>query len=323
MNNDLASANKIRSSCDMLATKIEAFVKQLYPKRVISLDKCRRDSTHVIRAIAQCIEIGNGEPIEFVAARFFKGNKLQLISLHSEISAYKNLKNDILELEISNEAKENAGLLIDKFIYLLQNGIDLSYSNFSSWQNAIAAKSQTAAWGEKIPELYVINEIVDELHMCSPSKQNLIRYNLTIVKNFTDDNRKKAIYGCTETYNKSKVYNGQVLAPYLFVFSNRTYGDEFRAPNADKNCHTMIDTGIAASFVAYSAVSKGLSIGFCGCLSNTKRLKEMLGVIPTLIVGVGYADSVSRFICPILDKSVDAAQRHTSKPNISEYITYL
>jgi len=326
MNEDLASANIIRKKCNKLASSVQVFVQEAFPNRTTSFKKCSRDAKYVIQAIAKCLESGNSDPIYSVAAKFYKGSKLQIVSIDAEVSAYTYLKSQIETIDgLNNDAKTNCSLLIDKFIHLLSNGLDEPFSIHDSWQNTISKKTQIAVWNNDIPDEYIIQDIVNELHLHSPSKQNLVRYNLTVVKNYADVDRKLAIYGSTETWPGSSLYNGQVLAPYLFVFSERQYGEEHKAKNAIKNYHYMIDVGIAASFVAYSAVSKGLSIGFCACLTDSKRLHKIFGFYPDLIIGVGYPDPVetTRFICPILKRYVNAPSRHVPKPDISEYIRYL
>lgn len=326
MNKDLESANILRKRCNNLAANVQIFVQEAFPDRTPSFKKCGRDAKYVLQAIAMCLESGNSDPIYSVAAKFYKGSKLQIVSIDAEVSAYTYLKNQIETIDdLTNDAKTNCSLLIDKFIHLLSNGLDEPFTIHDSWQSTISKKTQTAVWSNDIPDEYIIQDLVNELHLYSPSKQNLVRYDLTVVKNHADVDRKLAIYGSTETWPGSSLYNGQVLAPYLFVFSQRQYGEEYKAKNATKNYHYMIDTGIAASFLAYSAVSKGLSIGFCACLTDTKRLHKIFGFYPDLIMGVGYADPVetTRFICPILKRYVNAPQRHMSKPNISEYIRYL
>lgn len=201
-----------------------------------------------------------------------------------------------------------------------------------NWLEIIKKKKQTCIWSDEIPPFELIEEVLNDLHQYCPSKQNLRRYTITVLKNYENEERKLDIYKNTdrESISYHRKYNGQVLAPYLIGFSSRykiynyqSNDERTKKDNIDRlERDSHLDIGIASCFLAYSAVSKGLDIGFCGCISG--NISKYFGnKQPNLLLGIGYRSNEKKFICPIRNISInESALINEPKPFKDEYIFY-
>ena len=204
--------------------------------------------------------------------------------------------------------------------------------NSDAWKSIIATKKQAHGWDAAIPDQSLIDEIVDELHNYCPSKQNLCRYKISVLKNFNDEERKLKLYKSAprSPQDPDTNYNPQLLAPYVFVFFN----DEKTDVDETTKEASIMDIGIASAFVCYSAVSKGLDIGFCAC--SGEDMRELFdGERPWLLMGVGYkntakparwdrADPANIWHCPVKNETLYSHGRpFTEKPQRDTYIKFM
>jgi hypothetical protein len=129
----------------------------------------------------------------------------------------------------------------------------------------------------------------------------------------------------------SDIRNPQVLAPYIFVFSQRSLNsseiglnaemcDLHKARNVSEN-----EIGLASMFTVLSAASKGLDTGFCACIRNGDVIAKRLGHIgPVLLyVGIGYSSNEKEYFNPIIHKLMDIPNsEYDQKPNIATYYKF-
>lgn len=156
------------------------------------------------------------------------------------------------------------------------------------WKQILQKRRQTFHWKDEIPPRELIDQILEEVHSFCPSKQLIVPWNLHVYDWSNKDLRLEMFQKSWCSSDKpDDIRNPQILAPYLFVFSKRTPQIEDYLPDektvnkakeeewgvydqiqffADHNnarSQTNIEIGMAAMFTAYSAVDKGLDVGFC------------------------------------------------------------
>lgn len=164
------------------------------------------------------------------------------------------------------------------------------------WQTILKQKKQIKYFSETSVDKQLIVDILDELHEYCPSKQNETPYTITVVLNKGNEKLKKQIF--YNTWCRSKklrdTRNPQVLAPYTLLFKSIT-----------ENRIGLIEIGIASVFIAYAAVSRGLSIGFCECYK---------GPDADLVLGIGYSSTDETYFHPLLNKHVEKEREGPERP---------
>lgn len=166
------------------------------------------------------------------------------------------------------------------------------------WQYILETKKQSFHFSKKNVDKQIIQDIIAELHKYCPSKQNMTPYKIKVLGPQQEKTKiklfKRAV--CEEKDDIFDVRNPQILAPYTFCIYaiNRQFPTE--ATSTNPICG--IEVGMVGLFLAYSAINKGLAIGFCQC-TGTKG--------PDLILGVGYADDTeeSTYFNPVANCLVD------------------
>jgi len=138
------------------------------------------------------------------------------------------------------------------------------------WLDILKNKKQIHYFSNRTVDKQLIVDILDELHEYCPSKQNKTPYTIKVVPSEGNESLKEAIFYNTwcDSPSPSDPRNTQVLAPYTFLFKTTTL-----EPIG------MIEIGIASTFIAYAAISRGLSIGFCECYKKDDI---------DLMLGIGY-----------------------------------
>lgn len=190
------------------------------------------------------------------------------------------------------------------------------------FNESLYRRRNTYSWSEKIPSKENINKILNLLHDCSPSKQNLVRYKIDIILN-NDENRRNQIYEGvrTEIFDDDPIarYNPQVLAPWLFVLSSRLENDSKKPSNPD----IWLDVGIACATIVYIASSLGLDTGICRCMPYAEeKIVPIFNYRPLLFIGIGYNSQKETYYCPVYKKEMPNPIR-TTKPSLNEYVKYV
>jgi len=202
------------------------------------------------------------------------------------------------------------------------------------WADILENKKQTFVFDKTIPEKSLIDKIVDEIHRKCPSKQNRVLYDLKIL-DWSDEELRLDLYRATERDpSRPGIYNPQVLAPYLFVWSERSkiepsqnaFGQdnnpEYKDPKIKRQVAYM-EMGICSMFVVLSAQDKGLSSGFCKCI-HPAIIEEKYGFTPDLFMGSGYAPALPKrmYYCPVNQRNITAPTASEIKPEVDSYISY-
>ena len=176
------------------------------------------------------------------------------------------------------------------------------------WNKILENKKQTNYFSTRLIDKQMIVEILNELHDCCPSKQNNTPYTISVI---SDDKKnevlKKRIFYDTWCFREGigDPRNTQVLAPYCILFKSATH-----------ERIGYIEIGIAAAFIAYSAISRGLSIGFCECYKGRDA---------DLILGIGYPSNMKTYFDPLSKGRVKRMPDEEEEPkqNMNNYIKWI
>jgi hypothetical protein len=176
------------------------------------------------------------------------------------------------------------------------------------WNKILENKKQTNYFSDDPVDEQLIVDILQELHDYCPSKQNETPYKITVIPNKGNIQLKEEIFYDSWCFSKklSDPRNTQVLAPYTLMFKSTT----------DHNIG-LIEIGIASLFIAYAAIDKGLSIGFCECIKRSEV---------DLILGLGYTSTTPTYLDPLRKRHLK--KRPTDEPevpkqSIETYISWL
>ncbi len=214
------------------------------------------------------------------------------------------------------------------------------------FNSLLKSRRQTFLFSNKAPEKEKIDSILDAMHNYTPSKQNRIRYDITVFKN-DDQEKKLEIYkaGRSEKIEVSSNarYNPQLLAPWLIFFNKRSdvtnysgYDDKQKAPS---NIELGMDIGLASSYIILKAIDLGLSYGYCACTPySDEYIKPIIKYtgdrksFGRLIICLGYPldekdikysdKGIPQYYCPIY-KRWELIPAQTFKPEKDEYIRYI
>jgi hypothetical protein len=191
-----------------------------------------------------------------------------------------------------------------------------------NWSDLLANRKQTFSFLDDKPEQKLINDMINEMHLHLPVKQKKILFNLLVLDNTIDLDKKYNIYSSSRVSNeKNARYNPQLLAPYLFLF----FVKEDLITSTYHRYEALIQIGMASMFLSYSATNKNLSIGYCQCLDRDRL--EMLypsDIIDTvqIIIGIGYENPLDKYYC-IVDKCYKAVPTPVFKKcPLDEYVKY-
>jgi hypothetical protein len=184
------------------------------------------------------------------------------------------------------------------------------------WDRVLENRKQTFVFSDSKPDSSLIQQIVEEMHQFMPVKQNKILFDLLILDNTKDDKRRYDIYKSSYTYEKiNPRYNPQLLAPYLLLFDVK----ENLITSTFNKYEALIQIGMAAMLISFSATNKNLSVGYCQCLN-----RDELDLIDNvqLIIGIGHAKNSDKYYC-IVDKCYKTISNgNLKKIPIDEYVTY-
>lgn len=204
------------------------------------------------------------------------------------------------------------------------------------WNDLIHNRTQTFIFEETQPDIGLIEQICEEVHARCPSKQNRVKYKLHIL-DWSDADLRMDLYAHTDrnpTDPNSCKYNPQVLAPYLFIWTDRDVEKKFTRDGVTilnseySDSHwakrqAEMEIGICSMFTAFAAADKGLQSGFCKCM-QAEKIEEKYGINPILMMGIGYAkNNPTSYFCPILQKEMPVpSDAWNPKPEVDQYIQY-
>lgn len=170
----------------------------------------------------------------------------------------------------------------------------------NAWSYMIEHRAQTRTWNmSKTVTRETMQEIVNELHRRSPSKQNRVHYQMHVL-DWTDTELRNKIFKIARdpADNPKSNYpcNSQTLAHWLCIFSKRNSADYKNYKLDNDRYIDAIEIGIASATLVYSAFARGLDSGFCRCFEEPehpdwKEITSKLGIDDPgqirLMVGIG------------------------------------
>jgi len=190
-------------------------------------------------------------------------------------------------------------------------------------------------------EIFLKNNInqstIDHLVSLCDIIINVLEYGLNSLpkeKVTTNSLRHDIFLGTDRTGNgfANDLRNPQVLAPYLFVFSQRTLNeadinlnieikDPIKARNFSKN-----EIGLASMFTVFSATNLGLDTGFCACIRNGNQIGNRLGHNdPVLLyIGIGYSSKEKIYFNPVIHEYLSIPDSdYDVRPNLDTHYKFI
>ena len=333
------SVSLLRKHTTQIVEHVTAEISNKYPDRTVYFNKCSRDLKYIFTAIADCLESDNQKSLMYVIKNFFRGGELRLQSIDVEIEAYSIAENKIHNLfdasNIDPLYKQKVTDCFDIIKENFKNGYtDTTYPD-NSWTQMLEAKKQCATWSDKEVDKELIDSILNDIHQHCNSKQNKVPYEIKVMDWSKSEMRDLLFRHARDEESsegkKRTHFNTQVLAPYVLLFFERddnTYNERelLRISN--------LEIGLAVQIAAFSAVSKGLSVGFCKCFNDRDRhefhKKFNVHSSPSVVLGIGYYKENDTQInyhtkeeyLAWISSTIKTGAKHY-KPAMSDYVSYV
>jgi hypothetical protein len=322
----------LRKSNIKIASAITKEIIKNYPMRTENFEKCTRDLRYIITAIEKCIEKDSTYYIDHIIKNFYRGNKLQLQSINVELEAYDLLNDRINKLFLKHKISTEYTTIVNSCITMLKSGLQNGYTDWTypdnTWIEILENKKQTASWSDKTVDKEIIDSILYEIHQHCNSKQNRVPFEI-LVMDWSHPQYRQMLFLHAQDQNNDH-YNTQVLAPYLFVFFLK---DRPGMSHQERIMTGSLEIGLTAQMAALSAVSKGLSVGFCKCFDDNhrKKFEKMFNKnTPVLILGLGYykdidmqENPVNKLLYPTSVGTSHLNENIHIKPAMDDYITFM
>jgi nitroreductase len=313
----------VEKNIDYLTNKISNWVQETYPHRTTEFDKCNRDLSYIICAIASCLKQNNTTAIDHVSRIFFKNGVIQLKSTSVELEAYDVLLQELKEILIAVEkdAYEFCEFVILKLKDNLTNGFvnplkTKNGFNFGNENRDTRIKKMFYDWDQEM-------EVVRQMQKCqrnwdhsktvhpevidyllwhaenSPSKQHEGYYDVYwTADRKTLDELYEYTWGTTHSRNPPSTWrNSQMNASLYILFVAKE-------PGTQLNCHAdgsaksnkdparwenaYVSIGIAMGLVMRAANALGYSTG-CnkshGDMNGDDFWEKKLGILDQVKAG--------------------------------------
>ena len=333
------SVSLLRKHTKRIVKQVSVEISSKHPDRTIYFSKCSRDLKYILTAIADCLESDNQKSLMYVIKNFFRGGKLRLQSIDVEIEAYGITENKIHDLfdasKIDPLYKQKVTDCFDIIKENFKNGYtDTTYPD-NSWTQMLEAKKQCVTWSDKKVDKEYIDSILDDIHKHCNSKQNKVPYEIKVMDWSNPEMRDLLFRHARDEESpegkKDTHYNTQVLAPYVLLFFER---DDNTYDERDLLRISNLEIGLAVQIAAFSAVSKGLSVGFCKCFNDRDRheFHKRFNVhsSPSVVIGIGYYREKDNQINHYDRKQYEAwisttikAGAKDYKPAMNDYVNYV
>ena len=333
------SVSLLRKHTKRIVKQVSVEISSKHPDRTIYFSKCSRDLKYILTAIADCLESDNQKSLMYVIKNFFRGGKLRLQSIDVEIEAYGITENKIHNLfdasKIDPLYKQKVTDCFDIIKENFKNGYtDTTYPD-NSWTQMLEAKKQCVTWSDKKVDKEYIDSILDDIHKHCNSKQNKVPYEIKVMDWSNPEMRDLLFRHARDEESpegkKDTHYNTQVLAPYVLLFFER---DDNTYDERDLLRISNLEIGLAVQIAAFSAVSKGLSVGFCKCFNDRDRhefhKKFNVHSSPSVVLGIGYYKENDTQInyhtkeeyLAWISSTIKTGAKHY-KPAMSDYVSYV
>lgn len=294
------------------------YIRKEFPYRTTEYDKCFRDLNYIINAFVHDLNDDSTSNTIYIGNKFWIRDQLQITDKSVEIKVY----NRMIEYIDKNYSLSTEFILkITNLKNILCTIIDKGpIEESTSWQRDASLRFNTYNWKDDVPSKEMIEDIINDLHNYSPSKQKIVRYKIEVYRNNNEEKRNK-IYRAHATSKKDDaIHNPQVLAPWLLFFKRRI---EAKDQDKFRESDFYIDLGIAISHIIYSATSKGLDTGLSRCINYPELIIDAIGYHPEMTIGIGYKDPATEYYCPHYKKIVRIHGQDEPKPAIEKYVKYV
>jgi hypothetical protein len=181
-----------------------------------------------------------------------------------------------------------------------------------NWKEILKKREHVFIFNDTKPDFFLIKNILTEMHEYMPVKQNKLLFEITVIDNTLDYDKKLKIYESTRTSEDQYRYNPQVLAPYLFLFFIKEEAGILRN-------EALMQIGMAAMFINFSAINQKIDIGYCRCINYTPFIQKNYEGIQ-LIIGLGHKSSSNKYLCPIDNVMKTKPPKILKKCSQEEYI---
>lgn len=299
---------------DLLINSTVDWLKITNRSRTMEFDKCTRDIGYIYDAWLIDLENDSTAETHRVTSKYWIRGTSQLKTTHVELLAY-----DYINTLINNIHPSTA---IDNLVSITKHNI-LNPPVFApgTFNYSTANRITTYNWTDQIPERQLIDNIMQGIHNFVPSKQNVVRYNIRIIPAYTMPDLRQTMYVGTEADpgNPTTRYNPQVLAPYVIAIAPSLPKDS----NNYVKYESGVEVGLAAMYISLAAPAVGLDVGLCACIQNEAEMEDLIGIRPTLYLGIGYKSNNTQLYCPVYNTLVGIPVEPNKKPSIEEYVKYV
>ena len=216
------------------------------------------------------------------------------------------------------------------------------------WKSLISNRKQTTSWDmSRDVDSSILEDIMQEVHERSPSKQNISQYEIHIF-DWSDLEFRNHFNEFTvkDPNSEHRLYNTQTLAPYLIILTRRkdapwdrynaVIKQDFLVDLYNKYTLSSMEIGFAAMNIMLSAAHKGLDTGLCACVDwdyeHIEYIMSRLEITDIkdiyLSIGVGYGSSDKKTLNTYNNELVYAnvndgkMWKIEPKPNIESYIKF-
>lgn len=204
-------------------------------------------------------------------------------------------------------------------------------------------KKQIRVYNEdRIPDINLINSIIEKTYNLVPSKQNLMPYKIHVLGPECKE-EKECLYDLTTHTEANVKHNRAVFAPYVLIFTNRIVDDTNEAVldrlekghpvqgvcdpkkfmNKGPLIQTSIEVGMYSSILAGLCLENKLDISFIKCFKSWYGINADRGdwiklpfvrYTPLMLMCIGYRDE---------KRNWDLKHEKEFKPNIKNVINFL
>jgi hypothetical protein len=295
------------------------YMKENYPTRTVEYYKCQRDLGYILDAFIHDVSNNTTSNTIYIGNKFWIRNVRQITTYQVEVSVYNYMIQFLKEtLLISNDTISTIDSLKNIIVNIIKNG---AIEEPNTWRKNASLRINTYNWTNEVPSKDVISSVLHDLHDYSPSKQKGVRYHIDVYRNDNEDNCNKIYRAHAADTTDTARHNPQVLAPWLLFFRTR---DDALTKSDYRVEDFYMDLGIATSNIIYSASANGLDTGMSRCINYPELIKDVIGYVPQLSIGIGYRNNEQTYLCPYYNKLVPIPGGDAKpKPDIEEYINYV
>ena len=176
----LVAYHKLHKKIDDLSEWGMFFRKVNFPKRTTDNCRCKRDLKYILWGIARCILHQDPKLINEISHKFVKNKKLVLTDHRVELAVYAYIEGELYKL--LKHHRDDVEIMIEAMQLLKDNFKKLEEANYTrEFSDLIKERKTTFTWLDKKVTQETVEDILLDLHMYAPSKQNRMPYYLDVL----------------------------------------------------------------------------------------------------------------------------------------------